>query len=152
MTAPLLSVKSGGLHRGLRVVRATWKALPWAAALTGTAAAAWALLKLRQMPPHYGGKRDPAPDPVILTDAVRDAIADAVDAQHQAERPDGGSRMQAAALCPAGTPPAVLHQRLQQVPAAWAAVDLHNGPALLVGQPLVGEDGFLELTEAVQPV
>ena len=127
------------------------RALPWAAALTGTAAAAWALLRLRQMPPHYGGKRIPDPDPVILTDDVRDAIADAVDAQHQAERPDGGSRMQAAALCPAGPAP-VLDQRLQQLPAAWAAVDLHDGPALLVSQPLVGVDAFLKLAEVVQAV
>ena len=129
------------------MVRGTaWRALPWAAALTGTAAAAWALLKLRQMPPHYGGKRVPEPDPIILTDDVRDAIADAVDAQHQAERPDGGSRMQAA-LCAAGPAPAILHERLQQLPAAWAAVDLHDGPALLVGEALVAEDAFLELAE-----
>jgi hypothetical protein len=128
-----------------------WKALPWAAALTGTAVAAWALLRLRRAPAHYGGKRIPEPDPVILTDAVRDAIADAVDAQHQAERPDGGSRMQAA-LCAAGTPPAVLRVRLQQFPATWAAVDLHDGPALLVGEALVGEDTLFKLAEVAQVV
>jgi hypothetical protein len=126
------------------------RALPWAAALTGTAAAAWALLRLRRAPAHGGGKPDPAPDPVILTDAVRDAIADAVAAQLQAERPDGGSRMQAA-LCPASTH-LVVDQRLQEFPAAWAAVDLHDGPALLVGEALVAEDAFLKLAEVAQIV
>ena len=77
------------------MVRGTLRALPWAAAISGFTAAAWAFLRLRGPCPHGDGQCDPEPDPLIMTDDVREAIADAMDAEHEASSPDGGTRMAA---------------------------------------------------------
>jgi hypothetical protein len=125
----------------------TSRVMPWIAAIGGAAVAAWSLLrlKLRGPPPYGHGRRgwddDPLADPLILTGDVRDAVAEAVGAQHAAERPDGGSRM--AALSLPGEPRTVLGQRFKPLPAAGAAPDVDDLPLLHRSQP-AAEDRPLE--------
>lgn len=89
-----------------------WKALPWAAVLTGTAVAAWALLRLRRACPHGRGKRDPIYGDAPLTPAVQEAVDGAIDraVRTKVPRPEGGGQRMHAAL----TLPGERQDRLSQ--------------------------------------
>jgi hypothetical protein len=70
----------------------TWKALPWAAALTGTAAAAWAFLRLRAPGPRDDSKRrlDLAdPEHAAYLTGIAEAV---IRAQRDQEPTDDGRR------------------------------------------------------------
>ena len=131
------------------MVRATLRALPWAAALTGTTAVVWALLRLRRALAHGGGKHVPAPVPVILTDEMHDAISLAVAAEWDIRRPNGGGqRMRAASL----SLPCALRrlQRVQVLPAALIPVPVQDDLPPIFRQALVLHDAPLETGWLVQ--
>jgi len=127
----------------------TFKALPVTAAIAGTAVAAWSLLrlKLRGPPPYGHGCRafdDDPLAPLIMTDDVRGAIADAVDAQHAMDSPDGGSRMAALSALSLPLPAVFRRVGLQQFPATGPAQDAEDRPLLGWSQPLIRHDVRLE--------
>ncbi len=76
------------------------RAVPWAAALTGTAAAVWAFLRDRRACPHGRGKRDPIYGDEPLTPAAQEAVDGAIDraVRTKVPRPEGGGQRMRAAL------------------------------------------------------